>query len=52
LTGNRDLTPEDRLNAISLEENQGGELQTKDYVGNPDVSGYQKNNQSRFLINF
>ncbi|MEH7009338.1 hypothetical protein V7087_00720 [Neobacillus niacini] len=32
MTGKRDLQPEERLNAIMLEENQGGDLQTKDYV--------------------
>jgi hypothetical protein len=32
VTGNRDLSPEDRLNAIALEENQGGDLQIRDYV--------------------
>lgn len=32
MKGNRELLPEERLKAISLEENQGGDLQTKDYV--------------------
>jgi hypothetical protein len=32
MTGNRDLLPEERLEAIMLEENQGGDLQRMDYV--------------------
>jgi hypothetical protein len=32
VTTNKDLSPEDRLDAIALEDNQGGDLQIKDYV--------------------
>lgn len=32
MKGNNDLSMEQRLSAISLEENQGGDLQKNDYL--------------------